>query len=233
MDFQTAIVTGGTGLIGRALVHHLLGQGVKVGVPYRDENRYRLFRGGVTEGGLLFGKPCDLTKSDQADQFVDWFRDRVQAPIEVLVCGTGSFLRRKLGDTSADQWNEVIATNLTATFNVCRAVVPEMAVRNWGKVITIGAPPGLNPGHAKSEVAFAAAKAGLVAYTQALAAEVWHQDVKVNMVVPSEVIPTADAGKKPGVTPEDVVKVIRALLSKDSEAISGAVVKVYGSKYDV
>lgn len=231
MEIQTAIVTGGAGLLGRTLVHELLGRGIKVCLPYINEEEFRKFRGAVTEGGLLFAKPCDLADAADTDQFVEWSRERLQAPIDALICCAGAWGMKKLGDTSPEFWKHMIDANLTHVFNVCRAVVPEMAVRNAGRVVTIGGAPALDPRLGPSHTAYAAAKGGLIAFTQALAQEVWHQDVKVNCLVPSMIIPISEIDKQQGVTPEQIVMTIMHLMTKDANHISGAAIKLFGTQH--
>jgi NAD(P)-dependent dehydrogenase (short-subunit alcohol dehydrogenase family) len=130
---KTAIVTGGTGRLGRVLVHDLLADGVRVAVPYIDEEEYRQFRGGVTEGGVCFAKECDLADPASAEQFVEWARARLGAPIDALINCAGGWAAAGIADTTPELWNEQITRNLHSVYTICRAVVPEMQVRNAGR----------------------------------------------------------------------------------------------------
>ena len=231
MSIQTAVVTGGAGLLGRTLVHDLLQRGIKVCLPYVNEEEFRKFRGAVTEGGLLFSRKCDLSDAAEVDEFVSWARERVQAPIDALICCAGGWAGSKIGDTAPEEWKFLIDANLTHVFNVCRAIVPEMAVRLSGRVITIGGPGGLDGRLGIGQTAYAAAKGGVIAFSQALAHEVWHQGVKVNCLVPSSIVPISENEKQDGVTPEEITKTVHYLLSDDADHVNGAVIKVFGTKH--
>jgi NAD(P)-dependent dehydrogenase (short-subunit alcohol dehydrogenase family) len=122
--------------------------------------------------------------------------------------------------------------NLLTVFNTCRAALPHLVARGWGRIITFGARSAVS-GQARSG-AYAASKAAVVALTQSIASEVRTTGVTANVILPSTIdtpanrdaMPNADYGK--WVTPEQIAATVRFLYSHEASAINGASIPVYG-----
>jgi NAD(P)-dependent dehydrogenase (short-subunit alcohol dehydrogenase family) len=122
--------------------------------------------------------------------------------------------------------------NLLTAFNTCRAALPQLIARDWGRIITFGARSAVS-GQARSG-AYAASKAAVVALTQSIAAEVRTTGVTANVILPSTIdtpanrdaMPNADYSK--WVTPEQIAATVRFLTSHEASAINGASIPVYG-----
>ncbi|MET1008401.1 MAG: 3-oxoacyl-[acyl-carrier-protein] reductase [Propionibacteriaceae bacterium] len=165
------LITGGSKGIGRGIAQRLLAAGFRVAATYRS--------GAVPEGVL--GVQCDIT--DQAD--VDRAFTEVEAelgPVEVLVANAGITRDGLLMRMSDDDWDAVIATNLTGAFRVARRAARPMIRQRFGRIIFISSVVG-QLGSA-GQVNYAASKAGLVGLARSLARELGSRGVTANVVAP-------------------------------------------------
>ncbi|MET0693312.1 MAG: 3-oxoacyl-[acyl-carrier-protein] reductase [Propionibacteriaceae bacterium] len=168
---RVVLVTGGSKGIGRGIAQRLLAAGFRVAATYRS--------GAVPEGVL--GVQCDIT--DQAD--VDRAFTEVEAelgPVEVLVANAGITRDGLLMRMSDDDWDAVIATNLTGAFRVARRAARPMIRQRFGRIIFISSVVG-QLGSA-GQVNYAASKAGLVGLARSLARELGSRGVTANVVAP-------------------------------------------------
>ena len=226
MDFQNrnVVVTGGTGALGRAVVGALLAAGAQCRVPYLREAEAASFP--YKDRVTLVG-PCDLTdEEDVARLYQD--ADSLWASIHIA----GGFAMGKLADTGKDALMAMLNTNLVSCHLCCRAAV--QAFKNGGRIVNVGARPGLEPRQGAGMSAYAASKAGVIALTQALAAELAPQNILVNAVVPSIIdtpanradMPKADHAAWP--KPAQIAATIVFLASPDNQVTTGAIMPVSG-----
>ncbi len=226
MDFQnrTVIVTGGTGALGRAVVGALLAAGARCRLSYLHDREAAAFP--YREGVTLVG-PCELTS--EADV------DRLYAGVENLWASVhiaGGFAMSKLEETGKTELMEMVNTNLVSSHLCCRAAV--RAFGAGGRIVNVGARPGLEPRLGAGMSAYAASKAAVIALTQALAAELAPQDILVNAVVPSIIdtpanrasMPQADHDSWP--KPEQIAATIAFLASPDNRVTTGGAIPVSG-----
>jgi 3-oxoacyl-[acyl-carrier protein] reductase len=180
---KTALVTGASGGIGGAIAKALHGQGAKVVL---SGTRIDALEAVKTElGANAFVARANLADIASVEALTKAAEDAAGAGIDILVNNAGItkdnlFLRMK-----DEEWDQVIAVNLTAAFRLSRAVLRGMMKRRWGRIIQITSVVGAtgNPGQAN----YAAAKAGLVGMTKSLAAEVASRNITVNAVAPGMV----------------------------------------------
>ncbi len=180
LNDKTALVTGASGGIGGAIAKALHAQGARIVV---SGTRIEALDALVAElKERAFAMPCNLADTTQVEELVKKAEAAAASPVDILVNNAGItrdnlFLRMK-----DDEWDEVIAVNLTAAFRLSRAVLRNMMKRRWGRIITITSVVGVtgNPGQGN----YAAAKAGLIGMTKALAAEVASRNITVNTVAP-------------------------------------------------
>jgi 3-oxoacyl-[acyl-carrier protein] reductase len=239
---QTALVTGGSRGIGRAIVKALAGAGAKVAFVYRGNQAAAdsLVKEIIDVGGTALALQGDVADAATAPRCVGavvehWGR------IDVLVNSAGVIRDGLFVRMDADAWNTVINTNLNGTFAFCRAVVEPMALRQRsGRIINVSsvAAEHVNSGQTN----YAASKGAVNAFTRALAVEVASRNVTVNAIAPGfietdmseavrnkagdfikKVIPMRRIGK-----PEDIAQVALFLAGPAAAYLTGQVITVDG-----
>jgi NAD(P)-dependent dehydrogenase (short-subunit alcohol dehydrogenase family) len=203
---RVALVTGGTGALGSAIVRRLLADGAVVAAPYVvDEERDRLL-GALAEGerARVEVERCDVTDGAAVDALVASVIAR-HGRLDVLVMAVGGFAGGRLVETDRATWDSMLAMNLTSAFVAARAVVPHMIAARSGRVVVIGSRAVVPP--APGFIAYTAAKAGVIALAQALAQEVKADGVTVNVVLPSTMDTPANRAAMPDVDPRTWVPV--------------------------
>jgi 3-oxoacyl-[acyl-carrier protein] reductase len=176
---KKALVTGASGGIGGAIATELHRQGATVGLS--GTRRDALDRRAGELGERAHVLPCNLQEKEEVEALIP-AAETALGGLDILVNNAGItrdglFLRMK-----DDDWDEVIAVNLTSAFRLCRAAVKGMMRRRYGRIINITSIVGVtgNPGQAN----YTAAKAGMIGMTKSLAAEVASRTVTVNCVAP-------------------------------------------------
>ncbi|MDJ0801372.1 MAG: 3-oxoacyl-ACP reductase FabG [Desulfobacterales bacterium] len=235
---KTAIVTGGTRGIGKAIAIELAGSGYHVVANYHsnaaaaDETRAAVEAIGGTIETLAF----DVADAEQTAAAMKAIIARAES-IDVLVNNAGItadnlFLMMKPG-----QWASVVDVALKGFYNVTKPVIKKMVRQKSGAIVTISSVAGITGN--RGQVNYSAAKAGLIAASKSLAAEVGRLGIRVNAVAPGlietemiqdvpvddlkQMIPMARVGQ-----PVEVAKLVRFLCSEDAAYITGQVVGVNG-----
>jgi 3-oxoacyl-[acyl-carrier protein] reductase len=232
-----ALVTGASRGIGAATARALAGAGWAVGVNYRSDEEGALRVAAQIEdaGGRATPLQADVADPAAADDLLGQAEDRL-GPVLVLVNNAGVRADGLSPQIPDADWDAVIGVNLSAAFRLTRrALVPMMRAR-YGRVVNVSSVVGqrANPGQAN----YAASKAGLIAMTKTVAAEVARRSVTVNAVAPGLVdtdmtnglgdellkaVPARRAG-----TPEEVAACVRFLASDDAAYVTGSVLTVDG-----
>ena len=176
---KTALVTGATGGIGGAIARALAAQGARVAVSGTRVEALQALVAELGEGAVA--TPCNLSDPASVEALIP-AAEAALGQVDILVNNAGItrdniFLRMK-----DEEWEQVLAVNLTASFRLMRAGVKGMMRRRNGRIVSIGSVVGTtgNPGQAN----YAASKAGLIGMSKALAAEVASRGVTVNVVAP-------------------------------------------------
>jgi 3-oxoacyl-[acyl-carrier protein] reductase len=176
---RRALVTGATGAIGQAIARALHGQGATVALS--GTRREVLDRLADDLGPRTHVFSCDLADKDAVEALVPR-TEEAMGELDILVNNAGITRDNIFVRLSDEAWNEVIAVNLTAGFRLARAVARGMMRRRYGRIIGITSVVGVvgNPGQGN----YAAAKAGMIGMSKALAHEVASRNVTVNCVAP-------------------------------------------------
>jgi 3-oxoacyl-[acyl-carrier protein] reductase len=230
-----ALVTGASRGIGRAIALAFAAEGARVSVLARTAEDLRsLESAGSGLPGEIRSRPTDVADRRAVEAAVEaCVADR--GPVEILVNNAGMFLWRRFLDLSPDEWDRVIATNLTSAYNLCRTVVPGMVARGSGRIVNVSSIHGL---HGDANLtAHCAAKFGLVGFTESLARELREHNVTVNAVCPGttenrepdEAPRTSPLAQK--LRPRDVASAVLWLASDDAAGITGAAIEIYGGTH--
>ncbi len=239
---RIALVTGASRGIGRAIAQRLAAQGALVVAAARGENAKPVAGEISASGGKAEWVSLDVTEPDAAAQFVAAALER-HGRIDVLVNNAGITRDQLLLRMKPDDWDAVIATNLTGAFALTQAALKPMIKQRAGRIICISSVVGQsgNAGQAN----YAASKAGLIGFAKAVALEVASRGITVNVVAPGMIetdmtraltgsareewasrIPLRRLG-----TPDDIASAVCFLASDEASYITGHVLAVNGGMY--
>jgi 2-dehydro-3-deoxy-L-rhamnonate dehydrogenase (NAD+) len=183
LEGQTAIVTGAATGIGEAIARRLTAAGATVAIA--DINAAGATGVADAIGGGAFPLPIDITSADSVAAAVAEVIAR-RGRIDVLVNNAGiGGKAAPITEQTDEDWNRVVAVNLTSVFYLCRAVVPHMKARQYGRIVNIASIAGKegNP----NMTGYSATKAGVIALTKSLGKEVATEGICVNAVTPAVV----------------------------------------------
>lgn len=181
---RTAVVTGGAQGIGRAICLNLAADGAQVAVlDLNEEGGARTVELIEEQGGTAKFYRCDVGSSSQADRTVAEVAEDLGAPL-ILVNNAGVTRDNLVHKMTDDDWETVIRTHLTGSFNMARAAQRHMVPVRWGKIIFISS--GSANGN-RGQTNYSAAKAGMLGMMRTLAIELGRFDINVNAVAPGHV----------------------------------------------
>jgi 3-oxoacyl-(acyl-carrier-protein) reductase len=241
-DGKVAIVTGASRGIGRAIAERLAGGGATVICVARGANAGETAAAIGASGGKAVAHSADVTDAAAVEQLIKQTVE-THGKLDILVSNAGITRDQLLLRMKRDDWDQVIATNLTAAFLLCQAAIKPMIKQRAGRIIAISSVVGQmgNAGQAN----YAASKAGLIGFCKALAREVASRHVTVNVVAPgfvdtdmtravaesartewSTLIPLGRIG-----TPAEIAAAVSFLASDEASYITGQVLAVNGGMY--
>ena len=212
---RVAVVTGGTRGIGEAISVGLKEAGYKVAAVYAgNDEKAREF----TERTGIAAFKWDVSNFEACKEGLA----KVEAelgPVEIVVNNAGITRDGVLHRMTFEQWNDVIATNLTSCFNMCRNVIDGMRERGFGRIVNIGSINGQAGQY--GQVNYAAAKSGIHGFTKALAQEGASKGITVNAIAPGYIDTDMVRAVPPNVLEKIVAKVPVGRLGKASEIARG------------
>ncbi|MFM7426772.1 MAG: 3-oxoacyl-ACP reductase FabG [Elainella sp.] len=230
MKGNQVLLTGGTGGLGISVTAAVLAQGAaQVTIPYIRAQEVERLQGRLSPADLARIRfvEADLTREASVEKLVKGL-ERVDALIHLV----GGFSMGKTHEYAYSQWQQDLDLNLNTTFLVCKHGLGRMLPQNYGRIVTVGSRGAIQPGGQLA--AYCAAKAGVVALTQAIADETKGTNITANVVLPSIIdTPSNRAAMGPDqadrwVKPESLAEVICFLASAAAKDLRGAAVPVYG-----
>jgi NAD(P)-dependent dehydrogenase (short-subunit alcohol dehydrogenase family) len=225
MRGQRALITGGTGALGAAVTRSILARGTRVTVTYLDEAERK-----ALEGTLPSGAAIDFVNVDATDEPAVQALVEKLGTLEILTHLIGGFAAGPTANFSLSAYRHQLDVNLTSAFVTCKAALSSMQRTGYGRIVCVGAHTAIEGGG--GAVAYAAAKAGVIALTRAIAEETRNSDITANSVVPTIIdtpanraaFPTADRSNWS--TPESIASIICFLGSKTAGHLRGAALPV-------
>ena len=223
LNNKTAIVTGGTKGIGRAIAEALCREGISVCIAARKQSEIDQTVSKL--GGNTTGFVCDVRDYDQVKALIGYTVKELGG-LDILVNNAGIGIFETVAETSPEDFRAVLETNLFGVFYCCREAIPQMKKRGGGYIINISSLAGANP-HPRM-AAYNASKFGLNGFSEALMQEVRHDNIKVSYIMPGSVN-TEFGGDSPTdekswqLTPQDIARVVVDLLNHDDRSLPSRV----------
>ena len=240
-SYSTAVVTGASGGIGRAIAETLAKAGARVAVTGRDLSRAEAVAAEIaaTTGTEVRGYVVDVSDVAQATAVVESV-ERDFGQLDILVNNAGLTRDNLIMRLKDDDWDAVINANLRGAFATCRAASRGMMKRRWGRIINVASVVGLigNKGQAN----YAASKAGLIGMTKSIAKELASRNILANVVAPGFIETDMTAAMTPDAqkamsstipldrlgTPDDIAGMVAVLASDLTRYVTGQVFVVDG-----
>lgn len=230
---RVAIITGGTGALGRAVTLDLLRNGASVAIPYLEEKAWDSLQADARElRDRLMGEPVDLRSSKDIDHFVSRVSE-LYGRVDFLVCVAGGFAAGKSFEVNDQAWNQMLDLNFMSVVRMLRPVVPVMVRQNFGRIVTVSSGAILKGGGA-GIAPYAVSKGAVLQLTEILAQELAKHDIRAHCVLPGTMDTEANRKSMPQedfskwVPTEEVANVIHFLLSDQSRSVRNVAVPVLG-----
>ncbi|MDO9413753.1 MAG: 3-oxoacyl-[acyl-carrier-protein] reductase [Pseudolabrys sp.] len=234
---KTALVTGASGSIGGGIARALHAQGATVALSGTRREQLDQLAGEL--GDRVHVLPCDLSDMTAVEKLVPE-AEAAMSRLDILVANAGMNRDNLFVQLKDEDWDRVIAVNLTATFRLTRAAVTTMMRRRWGRIIAISSVVGFtgNPGQGN----YTAAKAGMVGMIKSVAAEYAKRNVTANCIAPgviaSPMIDKLNDKQREGILdkvpsrklgqPADIAAAAVYLASDEAQYVTGQTIHVNG-----
>lgn len=236
---KVAIVTGGTGALGREIVNHFAARGMKVYVPVRSITEFmQVFDDSQTSDGEFkglpkrYGVPCDATNEDEVKEFCDNVVKQ-EKRIDFLINTVGGYHpKRMVADTDKELIEQQLKLNFYTTFFFTKHSLTYFKINKFGRVVSIGAKPAIETTTGKFAYSFS--KAGVVNLMQTLAEEHKADNITFNAIIPSVIYTPANRESMQNqdfttwVTPQEIAETCLFLLGDGAKSFRGNVIKMYG-----
>ena len=235
---KTALVTGATGGIGKAIATRLHSRGAHVVLHGTSQEKLLVLSQNIGSNTSLIS--ADLGDFDAVSSLIDLASKLSNSPIDILVNNAGFAADGLLMRMRTEDWHSVLDVNLTANMILCRAAIRSMIKAKWGRIISISSIVGVtgNPGQSN----YAASKAGLIGFSKSIAQEVASRGITVNIVAPGFIeTPMTDAldnKQKENLlqqvpigrlgTPDEIASAVLFLAAPESSYLTGATLHVNG-----
>ncbi len=232
---KVALVSGATGALGIVVVRKLVDRDVQVAVLYHGSNGKKELENvlGEQRNKVRFFE-ADVTDAKKVESAVGAVLQEFQR-VDILLNIAGKWRGGKeLWETAEEDWDFLMNLNAKSVFLMCKAVLPHMIERNYGKIMSVAARPALEKRFRAKSSVYSVSKAAVVVLTETMAEELKKYNINVNCIVPSTIdtadnrrtMPEADTSK--WVKPEDIADVILFLVSDEAKVTNGVAIPVYG-----
>lgn len=243
---KTAIVTGGSRDIGRAISEHLAAEGANVVINYchNEADGQATLDAILGAGGSAILVKADVTRQEDVDRLVTETLSAFGSKIDMLINVTGGMVARKpLAEMDMEFFNHVLQLNVTSTFLMTKAVVPHMPE---GSAILNFASQAGRDGGGPGAAAYGTSKGAVMTFTRAMAKELGPKGIRVNSLCPGMIatafhdtftkdeVRTAVAAGTPlrrQGNPQEVARTVANLVSDDSSFVTGANIDINGGTY--
>lgn len=236
---KVAVITGGTGALGRKIVERFAGEKMKVYVPAISVEKFReIFdsSAGNEESGFelrkIFCFHCDASDEMDVKGFISDVLKR-EGKIDYLVNTIGGYHARKdIVEMESSLIDKMLDLNFKSTFYFCKYVLKSMVEKNFGRIAAIGAMPALEVSPGK--LAYAISKTAVINLIQTIAEETKEYNITANAIIPSIIDTPANRESMPKgsfdkwVKPEDIADTILFLFSDAASSFRGNIIKMYG-----
>jgi NAD(P)-dependent dehydrogenase (short-subunit alcohol dehydrogenase family) len=210
---KTAIVTGGTRGIGRAIAEKLLDEGARVAICGTTRKGVDEALGRLSARGEVLGVVADVSKAAQAQALVGAAEEKFGG-VDILINNAGFGVFRAVADLSPEEWERMIAVNLSGVYYCCHAVLPIFKQRQSGDIINISSLAGRNP--FAGGAGYNASKFGLNGFSEAMMMDHRNDGVRVSYVMPGSVATgfggSVETGADWKIAPQDIAEVVVTLL---------------------
>ncbi len=233
LEDSVILITGATGTLGRAVVQASSATNARLVLTARQSDSLETLAAELDlspERTRLI--PADLTDHAAVDALIVEIAQQWDGA-DILLNTTGGWAGGdRLADLSPDSWDAMLALNLRTAFLICRAVLPHMLERGWGRIVNVASRAAPEP--AARQAAYNVAKAGVVALTESIAQDYRRKGITANAILPSIIdgpsnrssMPDADHSR--WVKPEDIASMMLYLCSDAAASINGASIPMYG-----
>ena len=235
---KTALVTGATGGIGKAIATRLHSRGAHVVLHGTSQEKLLVLSQNIGSNTSLIS--ADLGDFDAVSSLIDLASKLSNSPIDILVNNAGFAADGLLMRMRTEDWHSVLDVNLTANMILCRAAIRSMIKAKWGRIISISSIVGVTGNLGQSN--YAASKAGLIGFSKSIAQEVASRGITVNIVAPGFIeTPMTDAldnKQKENLlqqvpigrlgTPDEIASAVLFLSAPESSYLTGATLHVNG-----
>jgi 3-oxoacyl-[acyl-carrier protein] reductase len=241
LDEKVAIVTGGGGGIGAAIAQRFSREGARVAIVDIDGSAAEYCAHRIAVGENAVPHIADVTKKYAVSELVMATLSRWRR-VDILVNVAGGAERKAVIDMTAADWDRVVDMNLKSVFLCCQAVLPAMVKQHYGKIVNISSIYGFTGNATRSS--YAAAKAGVAAFTKSLALEHVQNGLNINAIAPGRIETlrvrghysdeawAAEVAKipmgRPG-TPEEIASTALFLVLDENKYITGQTIHVNGA----
>jgi len=230
---KTAIVTGGTGILGKAIVERLFDEGSSIAIPYHSSSSLSSVPQKISSTpSRFYAAKVDLAQDAQVSAFTKDVAEKF-GKIDFLIAAAGGYAGGNLTeDVDIEEFEGMLTINLRTTFLICRSVLARMRRQKSGRIVTVASMPAVTPSSKKGP--YAISKRGVITLTETIAAEVKGTGITANVIAPSILLTEANKKSMPDadiskwVTLDDVASLVAYLCSDKARSISGNVVKIYG-----
>ncbi|MEC7837770.1 MAG: SDR family oxidoreductase [Chloroflexota bacterium] len=232
---QIALITGASRGIGKAVALNFAKNGIDVVLTGRNESRLKKIVSEIRPLDVnAYYISSDLSEDSGIEKIIDFLKD-FKLNVNVLINNAAIIHERiNLVDFDMEEWVKVINVNLVNAVKLTKSILPFMIEQNYGKIVNISSIGGRKGAAGRS--AYRITKAGLISFTESLAAEVKNNGIDVNCVCPGQVLTEGyieafgeDSIKnKNMMDPIEIAEVCRFLISNESSSLTGSIVDAFG-----